>query len=212
MNILVVHNRYTNRGGEDLVFENEVALLKDMGHNVVTYERTNEEIDELNFFKRMCLPLTMFFSLRSYFEVKELLLKCKIDVMHVHNTLIMVSPSAYYAAFGLRIPVIQTIHNFRLLCPNGLLMRQGKICEECIAGSVYNAVKHKCYRNSRVQSFLVASMIAVHRRIGTYNKLNYICLSAFNKKKILELNCKSGVLISSEQIFIKPNFYNDGIV
>lgn len=204
--VLIVHNKYKMSGGEDMVVVNETNLLKKMGYEVSEYIRSNDEISSTNIIGRCFFLLNAIFSIRSYFDVARIIKNEKIDIMHVHNTWAIISPSVYYAAFKAHIPVIQTIHNFRLLCPNGFLMRGGVICEDCISGNLYNSVKNRCYRKSMLQTLVLLTMLTIHRRIGTYNKLNYVCLSEFNKKKLLELNKKKGVHISEEQIFVKPNF------
>ena len=206
MNILIVHNKYKQKGGEDVVVENETKLLKEMGYNVYTYIRSNEELNGMSFFQKICLPFTTFFSIKSYREVYKLIRKNKIDILHVHNTLCVISPSVYYAGFKAKIPVFETIHNFRLLCPGGLFLKDCKICTDCVDKGLYMALRGKCYRNSFVQTITVVMMLKVHRILGTYNRLNYICLSEFNKTQILKLNSIKGVSINENQVFVKPNF------
>lgn len=181
--ILMVHNFYQIGGGEHTVFENEVKLLRDHGHTVILYTRSNDEL-KTSRLKMLLMPLTTIWSLRTYFEVRSLIRKENIQVVHCQNTFPLVSPSVYYAARSLKVPVVQTIHNFRLLCPCGTFYREGKICEACAAcGSFRPALKHRCYRNSRVQTAVVAAMLKVHRALGTYRKINYIFLTEFNKSK-----------------------------
>ncbi|MEH7164877.1 glycosyltransferase, partial [Priestia megaterium] len=123
-----------------------------------------------------------------------------IDVMHVHNTFNLISPSVYYAALACKTPIVQTIHNFRLLCPAGTFYRNGNICEECSEKGLKNAVYHNCYRGSKPQTFAISLTLKLHRILGTYKKIEgYICLSDFMKKKIAGL-------INKDKIFIKPNF------
>ena len=199
--ILMVHNFYQIGGGEHTVFENEVKLLRDHGHTVILYTRSNDEL-KTSRLKMLLMPLTTIWSLRTYFEVRSLIRKENIQVVHCQNTFPLVSPSVYYAARSLKVPVVQTIHNFRLLCPCGTFYREGKICEACAAcGSFRPALKHRCYRNSRVQTAVVAAMLKVHRALGTYRKINYIFLTEFNKSKF------SGLLdIHGSNVFVKPNF------
>ena len=206
MNILIVHNKYKQKGGEDVVVENETKLLKEMGYNVFTYIRSNDEIDCMGVFQKVCLPFTIIFSIKSYKEVYKLIKDNNIDILHVHNTLCVISPSVYYAGFKARIPIFQTIHNFRFLCPSGLFLKENKICTECIDKGLYRALCGKCYRNSFAQTIMVVLMLKIHRMLGTYNRLNYICLSEFNKTQIMKLNNIKGVSINTEQVFIKPNF------
>lgn len=204
--VLVVHNSYKIPGGEDAVVENEMELLRGQGYKVLEYRRNNSELDEMRTLSKMKAALSSFFSLHTYRDINELIKKEQIDILHVHNTFFLISPSVYYAARKHHIPIVQTIHNFRLLCPNGLLMRDGHVCEECIEKGLNCAVQHKCYRNSRIQSIWLSFLIWFYRKLRIYNWLNYICLTEFNKQKLLQLNKCKGIHISSEQIWVKPNF------
>lgn len=206
--VLIVHNYYQVPGGEDTVVANEKKLLEDNGHEVILYSRNNIELKEFSKLQRLYLPLTTVFSIKTYREVKRIIREKKIDVVHVHNTLSLISPSVYYAAFSCNIPVVQTIHNFRLLCPGATFYRDGAICEDCLSNGLRCAVKHKCYRGSRVQTIACIITLIVHRLLGTYKKLNYICLTEFNMKKIMELNRRGKKRIDESRIFIKPNFVN----
>lgn len=203
--ILLVHNFYQQPGGEDTVFKNESELLRSHGHEVVLYTRSNLEIRQSSVVKKVLLPFTAIFSIKTYREVKKIIRTEGIDIVHVHNTLTVVSPSVFYAAFRCKIPVVQTLHNFRMLCPNGLFYRDDHICEDCVESSLRCSIKHKCYRNSSMQSLVSAIVLRVHRMLGTYRKINFICLTEFNKEKLLLLNRKKPY-IDEDKIFIKPNF------
>ena len=116
----MIHNFYQIGGGEHTVFENEVKMLRENGHEVLTYTRSNDELKSSKL-KLLLSPLSTIWSFKSYVEVKKLIKQNQIDVVHCHNTFPLISPSVYYAARSLKVPVIQTIHNFRFLCPNGTL-------------------------------------------------------------------------------------------
>lgn len=201
LKILIAHNYYQISGGEDSVVKNERRMLEENGHEVIFYSRSNAEIKSFSFYKKILLPFTSIFSVKTYREVKQLIKQEQIDVLHVHNTLSLISPSIYYAAFSCKIPVVQTVHNFRLVCPNALLYRDGHVCEECLQGGLKCALKHRCYRNSFLQTFVSVCVLKFHRMVGTYGKINYICLTEFNREKLLELKG-----IPAERVFIKPNF------
>lgn len=203
--ILVVHNYYKLPGGEDTVFHNEVEMLKKNGHKVYTYTRSNFEIDSMNIFQKICIPFTSLFSIKTYRDIKRIIRKKKIDIVHVHNTLSLISPSVYYAAVSMNVPVVQTLHNFRMICPGATLYRDGKICEECIKKGIHCSLKHKCYRNSYAQTAISALILKIHRMSGIYKKINYICLTEFNKKKLLEAN-NTQKIVDSNKIYVKPNF------
>ncbi|MBY0145123.1 glycosyltransferase [Neobacillus niacini] len=204
--ILIVHNYYQIPGGEDTVVANEKKLLEEHGHQVVLYSRNNNELKGMAKLQKLCIPFSTVFSIRTYREVKNIIIKEKIDVVHVHNTLNLISPSVYYAAFSKNKPVIQTIHNFRLLCPAATFYREGRICEDCVDKGLKCAVSNKCYRGSRLQTLGCVFTLKLHRLLGTYKKLNYICLTEFNKEKLLMLNKGKKQLIDPNKVFVKPNF------
>ena len=202
--VLIVHNYYQIPGGEDTVVANEKKLLEEHGHEVVLYTRHNSELKTLSKMQKLLLPISTIFNFQTYKEVKKIIREEKIEIVHVHNTLNLVSPSVYYAAWSCQVPVVQTVHNFRLLCPGATFFRDGHVCEECLSKGLTCAVKHKCYRGSRVQTLACVISTWIHRFIGTYKKLNYICLTEFNRGKLLTLK-----QIKKEQIFIKPNFVEE---
>lgn len=201
LHILQVHNYYQIAGGEDQVVRNEGGLLRKNGHKVFLYSRRNEEISRMNPFRKFCLPFTTVFSLKTFREVKRLIRRKQIDVVHVHNTLPLVSPSVFYAAFACHVPVVMTVHNFRLLCPGADFYRDGQICEECLQKGLFRGVKYGCYRGSRVQTLVCALSIKIHRLLGTYGRLYYICLTDFNKEKLLSFR-----QIPPGRVFVKPNY------
>ena len=200
-NVLIVHNYYQIPGGEDTVVANEKRMLEKHGHKVILYTRSNLELKELSKIQKLLLPFTTIFNRQTYKDIKRIIQEQKIDIVHVHNTLNLVSPSVYYAAIACHVPVVQTIHNFRLLCPGATFYRDGHICEDCLEKGLFCAVKHGCYRGSRLQTLACVINAKFHRMTGIYKKLNYICLTEFNKEKLLSFK-----QISPERVFVKPNF------
>lgn len=201
--ILIVHNYYQIPGGEDTVVANEKKMLEENGHVVFLYSRHNDELKRFNAFWKALIPISMLFNPRTFFEVKRIIRTEKIDVVHVHNTLNLISPSVYYAAFACKVPVVQTVHNFRMLCPGGTFYRDGHICEDCVQKGLGCAIKHGCYRGSRAQTLVCVIITKIHRWLGTYKRLNYICLTEFNREKLLQMKG-----IKPEQVDVKPNFVN----
>lgn len=206
--VLLVHNFYQIPGGEDTVFNNEKKLLEDNGHEVIVYTRDNKKTSKFNFLEKLGYPLNSIFSLKTYNEVKKIILDYHIDIVHVHNTWPLISPSVYYAACHSNVPVIQTVHNFRLLCPGGTLYHNGKIFEESLYIGLRSAIKQKVYKKSFIHTLISATTLKIHRIMGTYKKVNYIFLTEFNKKKHLELNTEKHTIIDDRMAFIKPNFVN----
>lgn len=201
MKILQVHNYYQIPGGEDTVVANEKKILEEYGHTVIQYSRNNSELIKFSKFRKLLLPVTTIFNPTTYRNIKKIIREQKIDAVHVHNTLNLISPAVYYAALACKTPVVQTIHNFRLLCPGATFYRDGHICEECVEHGLQCATKYRCYRGSKAQTLACVVSIWIHRMTGIYGKLNYICLTEFNKQKLLTQK-----QIQSEQVYIKPNF------
>ena len=200
-NILIVHNYYQIPGGEDTVVANEKKMLEKHGHKVILSSRNNAELKQMSKIRILFLPFTTVFNLRTYKEIKKQIRRENIDVVHVHNTLNLISPAVYYAARSMKVPVVQTVHNFRLLCPGATFYRDGHICEDCVKNGLKCAVKYSCYRDSKAQTLVCAISTWLHRTTGIYGKINYICLTQFNKDKLLQLK-----YIKPERVFVKPNF------
>ncbi|VAX20395.1 hypothetical protein MNBD_NITROSPINAE01-1926 [hydrothermal vent metagenome] len=187
------------------MFGAEQVLLSDNGHDVVEYMRNNLEIESYPLYKKALLFKTTTWSKKSYKEVRALCLRQKPDVAHFHNTLPLVTPSAYYACRDEGIPVVQTLHNYRLICPGALLMHNAQVCEKCIDGSYRHAIRNKCYRDSRIQTWTVARMLKYHRKIATWKNIvnRYIALNEFSKRKYVEGG------LPEYKISVKPNFAYD---
>lgn len=199
--VLIVHNYYQIPGGEDTVVANEKEMLERYGHTVILYTRNNLELKEFGKKQKLLLPFTTIYNLRTSREIKTLIREKKIDLVHVHNTLNLISPSVYYAALSMGVPVVQTVHNFRLLCPNALFYRDEHVCEDCISKGLVCAVKHNCYRGNKLQTLAYVLTMKIHRILKTYAKIDYICLTEFNRQKLLNLK-----QIKKDRIFVKPNF------
>jgi glycosyltransferase involved in cell wall biosynthesis len=197
--VLLVHNAYQQRGGEDAVVEAEAALLRENGHEVTLYSRHNDEVAGLS---RLALARDTLWSPRTGRDLQALISQYRPEVVHVHNSFPLVSPSVYWAAARAGVPVVQTLHNFRLLCPQALLLREGRICEDCVGRVPWRAVQHGCYRGSVVQSAAVAGMLQLHRGLGTWQRkvTLYIALNAFCRDKFIEGG------LPADRIRIKPNF------
>jgi len=204
MRILLVHNLYQSASpsGEDLVFRAERELLERNNSDVITFEKYNDEIISLPRYKKSILPLRLLWSVKTYNQLRSLIKKERPDIAHFHNIWYLISPSAYYACKDAGIPIIQTLHNFRFFCVNGLLMRDSKVCEGCVGSLPWRALAHGCYRDSRLYTFPIVIVAASHKYIGTWkNKIDaYIALTEFGKKKFVECG------LPEKKIFVKPNF------
>ena len=197
--VLVVHNTYQQRGGEDAVVEAEVSLLRQHGHPVHEYRRSNDDIKQM---AHANAALQALWSRRTIRDVTALIQTHRPALMHVHNSFPLVSPSVYWAAARHRLPVVQTLHNFRLICPQAMLLRDGKVCQDCVGRLPWRAVQHACYRGSTAQSFVAASVLQGHRLLGTWQHkvTRYIALNDFCRDRFI-----AGGL-PAERIHVKPNF------
>lgn len=202
MKILLVHNTYQQPGGEDVVFDQERQLLERAGHHVVTYHRGNSEIEEASALSRLGLAKHTIWATDTRQQVAKLIHQEKPRLVHVHNTFMMVSPSVYAACRHAGVPVVQTLHNYRLACPAATFYRNGGVCEECLQHSLWRGVYHGCYRDSRPATATVALMLSWHRSAGTWNDLVdcYIALSGFSRDKFVAAG------IPADKVVIKPNF------
>ena len=158
MKVLLLHNFYRsgNPGGEDNVVRQEQALLESAGHAVVRYERSNDEVDQHDPLQAARTALHMGWSRRSYREVTALIARQRPDVAHVHNTFPLLTASVYAACRDAGVPVVQTLHNYRWLCSAATFYREETVCEQCGPMRIAPAIRHRCYRGSRVASAAVA--------------------------------------------------------
>ncbi|HXA56987.1 MAG TPA: glycosyltransferase [Candidatus Acidoferrum sp.] len=203
MKILLVHNSYRIPGGEDAVFENEQSLLRSAGHRVSTYTRHNDEILDYSGLEMASLAPRTIWAWDSLRQMRRQIASERPDVAHFHNTFPLISPSAYLACREAGVPVVQTLHNARLLCPVATLYRNGTVCEACVEKSIpWPAVVHGCYHHSRLQTGVVAAMLAVHRRFKTWQKLvdRYIASTEFFARKFVAAG------IPADRVFVKPHF------
>jgi glycosyltransferase involved in cell wall biosynthesis len=202
MKILLVHNYYQQPGGEDVVFAQERHLLEQKGHRVITYTRTNHEAVKASLGDKVKLLKTIVSAEDSRQQVATILAVEKPDLVHIHNTFMMISPSIYAACSQAKVPTVQTLHNYRLYCPTVTFYRDGHICEDCVTGGLVQAVRHRCYRGSKMTTAAVAMMLQVHRSRRTWiQKVNaYIALTEFSRRKFVENG------LPAEKVHVKPNF------
>ncbi len=202
MRILLVHNTYQQPGGEDVVFQRERDLLRGNGHEILEYRRFNDEIKNYSIIKRISLLGRTVWASDSYRDVTDILRQSKPDIVHVHNAFPLISPSIFWACRNENVPVVQTLHNYRLLCPGGNFCRDGKPCEDCITGNYWQGAVHGCYRNSRAETAPVALMLTVHHARKTWTEMvdAYIVLTEFSRGRYVEAG------FPQDQILVKPNF------
>lgn len=200
MKILKAHTRYQQRGGEDESFDTECAILAEQGHDVDLYVRDNHRIEDLSKWRA---GLRAIWSTEDYQQLRDHLRATRPDVVHFHNTFPLLSPAVYYAARAERIPIVQTLPNYRLLCPSATFFRDGHVCQDCLGKFVpLPGIVHACYRGSRSASSSVATMLTLHRMLGTWKRMVdlYIALAEFGRRKFIEGG------LPANKIVVKPNF------
>ncbi len=202
MKILLVHCHYRLPGGEDAVFAAERAMLERHGHEILVYERSNEEA--AHGLPKALLPLHAIWNRAAARDVKRIIQTKNVDAVHIHNTLLLLSPAVVRAAKHTGVPVVQTLHNFRLFCPNGILLRGGQVCEDCPHHGLACAVRHRCYRGSLAQTFVVAAAYGLHRLLGTWRGVTMVALTEFDRRKLLEFN-RLHPMFDADRLVVKPN-------
>lgn len=206
MRILLAHNRYRHAGGEDEVFEAERQLLLARGHDVVTYERHNDEIREQGLVGALRVAGRTIWASDSRRDLRGMLRSERPEVAHFINTFPLISPAAYHACRAANVPVVQAVGNYRLVCPSALLRRDGRPCEDCVGRKVaWPGVIHACYRDSALASAAVAAMLSVHHAVGTFRDLVdvYLVPTAFLGAKLVEGG------FPEDRIVVRPNFVSD---
>ena len=200
MRVLAIHNIYQQPGGEEQIFATETALLESYGHEVLRYTLDNDQIANVN---PLLLAKNTLWNSTVYRELRLLMRNKRPQVAHFHNTFPLISPAAYYAARDEGVAVVQTLHNYRLLCPNALFFREGRVCEDCL-GQVFPlpGIIHGCYRGSRSASAMVATTTSFHTWLGTWSKVvdRFIVYSRFAMDKFIEGG------LPAEKLAFKTNF------
>jgi glycosyltransferase involved in cell wall biosynthesis len=202
LKILLCHNFYQQTGGEDVAVMALKELLEQKGHDVIFYSENSREIGKYSAFQKIAFFPQAVFSARTYRNIQRIAKQERPDLAHVHNVFPLISPALYVALSRAGIPIVQTVHNFRLMCINGLFLRDGRICELCKSGNFLSGVRYKCYRNSYTLSGLYAATIGSHRSAGTFDRVDrFVALSQFAASKLVE----SG-LVEMSKISVVENF------
>jgi glycosyltransferase involved in cell wall biosynthesis len=200
--IVIAHNRYHLPGGEDVVFEQERALLQRHGHEVFSYERSNQELQQPGLLPKIIGAAESVWSRATYADFSHLLSRIAPDVVHVHNTFLRISPSIFEACKDAGVPVVHTLHNYRLLCPATNLYRNGAPCEKCSKGHPWPGIARGCYRSSRLATGLSASVTAYNRLRRTWEQAvnRYIAPTQFLKSRLIAAG------LPPDRVTVKPHF------
>jgi glycosyltransferase involved in cell wall biosynthesis len=204
LRVVVAHNRYQFAGGEDSVVRNEIEMLRSSGHEVRNFEAENRTIRGP--VAEIAAAASLFHSPNSRRKMTELIREFRPDVLHVHNWFPLLSPSIHRAAAEAGVPVVQALHNFRMVCANSALFRDGRICHDCLGKPLaLDPIFHACYRGNRAASAAVAAGFAYHRFAGTWDAVTlFLAVSEFQR----ELLVRGGV--GAAKTVVKPNFVRDG--
>lgn len=204
MRILLVHNRYRSDhpSGEDTVVQQERKLLEDAGHEVVEYVRKSDDIAEMSAIRKAELPLRVTWSIGDQTAIGKELKRQRFDVLHVHNSFPLISPSILAAARHMAVPVVATLHNYRFVCAAGTLLRDGLPCLKCLGGTPLPSLVHACYRGSRLATAPLALSIATHSTLKTWQRGvdRFIVMSEFAR----DIMTRAG--LPAERITRKPHF------
>lgn len=197
MRVLLVHNRYREAGGEDAVVTAEAELLAGRGHSVAWFERDNTQLRP-----GPGAAVDTVWARGVARDFRRVLTQFQPDVVHVHNTFPAISPAVHWSAARVGVPLVQTLHNYRLLCVQAMLMRDGGVCEACVGKGPWRGVLHRCYRGSLAASAAAAASLAVHRRLGTWQHkvARYIALTDFAARKFIAAG------LPAQRMTVKPNF------
>lgn len=201
MKILIVHNRYRSAApsGENRVVDQESQALRLAGHEVEQFERHSDEISDWSPVGKATLPARVVWNRRSHDDLADVLRVFEPDVVHVHNTFPLLSPSVLYACRDAQVPVVATIHNYKLLCASGDFFREGSVCHSCADGSLLPALRHRCYRGSALATLPVVVGLRAHRAAWQTMVSAYICISA-SLRQLLE-----GMHLDPARVFVKHN-------
>ncbi len=203
LKILVIHNRYVEAGGEDVVVRAEVGMLRDAGCQVILYERSNEELKNLPLFKKIDFLLHgICYSKDTYREITDIIQREKPDIAHIHNIFFVISPAVYSALSDSKVPIVQSIHNYRLFCANGILYRKGAICEKCSTRNFLPAILNRCWKSSFILTFFLARALSLcyKKKIFQEKVAAFVVPAEFCKNKLVQAG------LPKDKIFVKPYF------
>lgn len=205
MRILQVYNQYRTWGGEDTVALLEAELLREHSHEVDRLLVSTKELDGASFVKLAAAGLGTVWSFRGYSAMKKAISSFSPDIIHVHNTFPLLSPSVYWAASRMGVPVVQTLHNYRLTCANSILLRNERPCEACVGRIPWQGLGHRCFGGAFFRTLAVTAKNVLHRVIGTFRRKvhAYIVLTPFSR----EIMVRAG--LPRDRIHVKPNFSDD---
>lgn len=201
MRIVIAHNRYRSvaPSGENRVVDTECEALTGHGHEVIRFERDSDEIETWPAARKATLPARVLWNPASRRDLLDLLNRERPDVVHLHNTFPLLSASVLRACREASVPVVATIHNYKLACASGDFFRDGRVCHDCAQGSPLPGLLHGCYRGSRVATAPVAAAVAAHRQAWRSLVSAYVFISGAQRELL------GGLDLPPERVFVKHN-------
>ena len=201
MRILLVHNRYRSGApsGENRVVDQEGEALSALGHEVMRFGRSSDEIEQWSMAKKASIPARTIWSRETHRDLKEVLREHRPEVVHVHNTFPLLSDAVLYACRDERVPVVATMHNYRLVCSNGMFFRSGTVCHDCTHGLPVRAVVHGCYRESHAATVPVAVARSLYRQAWRSLVSAYVFISASQR------DLHRGLGLAPDRVFVRYN-------
>ncbi|MGH3876913.1 MAG: glycosyltransferase [Actinophytocola sp.] len=212
MRVLVVHNRYRSAqpSGEDRVVDQELALLREAGHDAGLFERRSDDIASMSLSRKVAVPLRVPRNTAARDDLAARLAAQRPDVVHVHNTFPLLSPAVLDACTAAGVPVVATLHNYTQICPTGTLFRDGAECRSCVGGLPVAAVRHGCYRGSRLASVPIAVNLAVNRRRWSDSVARFFCISAAQREILVASGMDADQLVVKHNFVPEPGVHRDG--
>jgi glycosyltransferase involved in cell wall biosynthesis len=201
MRILQIHNRHRSNspGGEDRVVDQEAAALIARGHVVECFERANDDIDQWGAKRKALVAVRVFWANEARRELAKAIRQTRPDVVHIHNTFPLISPSVLIACRTAEVPAVVTVHNYRMICPSGELFREESVCRDCVGRFPLPAIRHGCYHDSRLESLPAAAAVVAHRRLWRTIPSAYVFISNAQRRQFASLR------LPENRVFVKTN-------
>lgn len=205
LRVLLVHNRYRSEqpSGENHVVDQEMSLLADAGHQVSIFERRSDEIASMSLLERVAVPLRVPWNAVVRAELAVRLHAERPDVVHIHNTFPLLSPSVVAACTDARVPAVATLHNYTMVCPTGTLYRNGRVCTDCTGQLPLPAVRHGCYRGSRLATIPMALSMSANRRRWWSDIERFFCISDAQRQILIQAG------MPAHRLAVRHNFVPD---
>lgn len=212
MKVLVVHNRYRSEqpSGEDRVVDQETALLSDAGHHVSTFERRSDDIAAMSLLEKAAVPLRVPWNPGVRSDLAARLRAERPDVVHIHNTFPLLSPSVVAACTDTCLPVVATLHNYTMVCPTGTLYRGGRVCTDCVGAQPLPAIRHGCYRGSRVATIPLAVSMVANRRRWWSGVARFFCISKAQRQILIQAGMPAQCLAVKHNFVVDPGTRRNG--